>query len=141
MLRRLTHVPFLLVAPMVLCLAGCAGGAASPDPSATPSAAPGSELTVIVDNGKGEKTTWRLTCDPAGGDHPDSSGACSALETQAAKALPPVSPGKACTELYGGPQTATITGTWRGQKVDSDLSRTNGCEIARWEALKAVVDP
>ena len=44
-----------------------------------------------------------------------------------------------CTQQYGGPETATITGTWQGEPVNSTLSRKNGCEIARWDALKDVL--
>jgi hypothetical protein len=38
----------------------------------------------------------------------------------------------ACTEIYGGPATARVRGTLNGESVDARLSRTNGCEIARW---------
>ena len=44
-----------------------------------------------------------------------------------------------CTEIYGGPQTATVTGTFAGAKVSTALARTNGCEIGRWDALSALV--
>jgi hypothetical protein len=57
------------------------------------------------------------------------------LADKGAKALPPVRQDMQCTQVYGGPETAHITGTWRGQAVDSRLSRQNGCEIARWNAL------
>ena len=40
----------------------------------------------------------------------------------------------ACTELYGGPETATVKGTLRGKAVDASFSRNNGCEISRWDA-------
>ena len=40
-----------------------------------------------------------------------------------------------CTQIYGGDETATVTGVVRGQQVDASFNRTNGCEIARWEAL------
>lgn len=43
--------------------------------------------------------------------------------------------------MYGGPQTATIDGLWRGQRVHASYSRTDGCEIARWEALAPVLQP
>ena len=44
-----------------------------------------------------------------------------------------------CTQQYGGPETATITGSWQGKPVNSTLSRKNGCEISRWDALKDVL--
>src|SRR5204862_197447 len=38
----------------------------------------------------------------------------------------------ACTQLYGGPQEALVTGRLRGRLVHADFSRKDGCEIARW---------
>ena len=46
----------------------------------------------------------------------------------------PVPSDQACTEIYGGPQTARVTGTFRGEPVDAEFDRTNGCEISRWDA-------
>jgi len=43
--------------------------------------------------------------------------------------------GHGCTQLYGGPQTASIRGTLRGEPVDARFSRTDGCQIARWEQV------
>lgn len=96
---------------------------------------PATDLTVTVDDGSGTPTTWRLTCAPDGGDHPDPAGACAALDRDGATALPPTPADRACTMIYGGPQRATVTGTWRGTAVDAPFDRTNGCEIARWQAL------
>ena len=44
-----------------------------------------------------------------------------------------------CTQQYGGPATARVTGTWQGQHVDATFDRTNGCEIARWNTLRPVL--
>jgi hypothetical protein len=40
-----------------------------------------------------------------------------------------------CTEIYGGPDTAEITGTLRGQEVDATIDRTDGCGINDWDEL------
>ena len=40
---------------------------------------------------------------------------------------------RACTQQYGGPEKATVKGTFKGEPVDAQFSRENGCEIARWE--------
>lgn len=130
------------------------GGASGPgapvpwDVSAMPSA-PGlpkgtsgtARLTVLLDDGFGVRTTWTLTCDPDGGTHPDPAAACGVLGAKGATALPEPSPTTACTEQYGGPQKAKLTGTWRGKKVDSQLSLENGCQIARWTALLGLLPP
>jgi len=124
-------------------LTGCL---ASPDPqgptptatgSPEPSAGDRSELTITVDNGHGTVKKWQLVCHPASGTHPNPEAACDALAQSAATALPAVAADSVCAEIYGGPETATITGTWDGKTVDSRFSRINACEMARWDALKA----
>ena len=42
---------------------------------------------------------------------------------------------RACTEIYGGPETATIAGTFDGVAVATDFHRTNGCGIGDWDLL------
>jgi hypothetical protein len=47
----------------------------------------------------------------------------------------PTPPATVCTQIYGGPQEALITGTFRGRRVWARFSRRNGCEIARWNRI------
>ena len=138
-------------------LAGCAesgapgpgqatpsGGASQPSASSSspPGQAPGgTELTIVVDDGHGSRTMWRLTCDPPGGNHPDGAAACQALAKNGERALPPVAKNLRCTQVYGGDQKATVTGTWRGKPVNSSFSLINGCEISRWKALAGLLPP
>lgn len=97
------------------------------------------DLTVVVDaTGEGATTTWTLTCEPTGGDHPEAEEACAAL-TAGRAALAPTPPGQMCTEQWGGPQTATVTGTIDGETVRATFSRVNGCEISRWDALEPLL--
>ena len=100
-----------------------------------------SDLVVVIDDGTGKKTTWTLTCNPTGGTHPDPDAACRALQAHGAAALPPVRKDVACTQIYGGPQKATISGTWQGRPVRSSFSRVNGCEISRWNLLRGLLPP
>lgn len=51
----------------------------------------------------------------------------------------PVSGDVACTGLYGGPATATVRGTLDGERIDAEFSRTDGCEIARWDAVEPLL--
>jgi hypothetical protein len=96
-------------------------------------------VTLVADEGA-KPSVWELTCDPAGGTHPDPEGACRALASAKEPfAAPP--PNQICTEIYGGPQRATVEGTWRGESVRAEFSRTNGCEIARWDALRVLLEP
>jgi len=132
--RRGLSAPAALGA-LVLLTAGCADSGsdsvqvAAEQTTATTSTA----LTVVVTDP--DITTWTLTCDPSGGDHPDAEAACAALTDDGGSALAPTPDDRMCTQLYGGAQTATVTGTWQGDPVEADFSRTDGCEIARWDAL------
>lgn len=147
---RVTLTTLLAVALLTTAACGqssgtSAGGSVtptSPGPSGgSPSTAGPADLTIVVRDGKGTTTTWHLTCAPDGGDHPTPGKACSVLAQHGATALPPVPSDRMCTELYGGPQTAHVTGTWQGKPVDATFSRTNGCQVARWDALAGLLPP
>jgi hypothetical protein len=56
-----------------------------------------------------------------------------------ADALVPPGPDVACTQIYGGPEEATLVGLFRGEQIDVAFSRQNGCEINRWERLLPVL--
>jgi Subtilisin inhibitor-like len=114
---------------------------ATPAERAT-AAEPGStDLTIVVRDGSGKTSTWRLTCDPAGGTHPDPKSACRVLEANGAAALPAVPKDKVCAQIYGGPETASITGTWQGNKIISQFARNDGCQISRWKLLEGLLPP
>lgn len=72
---------------------------------------------------------------------PDTSGpdagACAALAGD--HHLLELPAHRACTELYGGPEQAHITGTLDGAKVDETLTRTDGCQIARYTDAAALL--
>ncbi|HZG93870.1 MAG TPA: SSI family serine proteinase inhibitor [Mycobacteriales bacterium] len=120
-------------------LAGCADDSAAVRTDPTP-AAPQSRLTVTVDpDGKATATkTWTLQCEPPGGDHPDPAGACAQLAA-AERPFAPLPKDVMCTEIYGGPATATISGVWRGAAVAASYARQNGCGISRWDAIAKVL--
>jgi hypothetical protein len=96
-------------------------------------------VTVWPEGRRGDalSQTWTLRCDPSGGTHPAPEAACRALAANES-ALRPVPPDVMCTQIYGGPQVARITGTYRGAEITAWLDRTNGCEIARWDRLAPV---
>lgn len=115
---------------------------ASPTPASGSPTSPrtgATDLTIVYDDGTGVTVTWTLTCDPAGGTHPRADAACAALAAHGATALPAVPRHRVCTDQYGGPQRATISGTWLGQQVRSEVRRTNGCEIGRWKQLEGLL--
>ena len=74
-----------------------------------------------------------------GGSHPQPEAACAALADIDPTVFDPVPPNQACTQIFGGPETATVSGTWNGDAVDAAFARNNGCEIARWEAAVEVL--
>jgi hypothetical protein len=91
-------------------------------------------ITVVADEGAGPQT-YELECDPAGGDHPQPADACDALDNAGADVFEPVAKDQMCTDIYGGPQTATVKGTYEGDRVDAEFNRTDGCEVDRWDKL------
>ena len=46
---------------------------------------------------------------------------------------------QACTEQYGGPDVARVTGSIAGRPVDAILDRANGCGIADWDLLQRML--
>lgn len=113
---------------------GDGGGGASPPPPAV-------DLRLqFFPEGRepgGESAT--LQCDPAGGTHPRPEEACAAL-AEHPEALEPVPPDAVCTQIYGGDQAAVVEGTFRGPEIEASFDRTNGCEIARWDALAPLLE-
>jgi hypothetical protein len=119
-----------LVAP--LALAGC-GDEAGSEPAAPPETA----LNITVwpkGRGEGDATVRRLECASGASDR-----ACARLAELGPDSFAPVAGDAVCTEIYGGPQEARIEGAVDGTPVEATLSRANGCEIARWDAVRAVV--
>jgi Subtilisin inhibitor-like len=122
-------------------LAACADGeagstVASPEGAPT---SPATALTITVDLGDGSTAQeWTLTCDPPGGTHPEPEAACAAVADLDPTVLDPVPANQACTQIFGGPETATVRGPWNGEDLDASFARNNGCEITRWDAVAAL---
>ncbi|MBB6406637.1 serine protease inhibitor [Arthrobacter sp. AZCC_0090] len=71
---------------------------------------------------------------------PDARAALAAVEQFGEEIFFPVPrPDRICTQQYGGPQVAVVTGRFRGRDVNSRFSRTDGCEIARWRTMAALL--
>jgi hypothetical protein len=88
----------------------------------------------VTPGGEAPTKIWTLRC-PDGGTLPDAAEACSKLESLD-DPFAPVPKDVACTEIYGGPQVADVRGTFQGRPVDAHFSRTNGCEIERWDKVQ-----
>ncbi|MEU0370754.1 SSI family serine proteinase inhibitor [Streptomyces sp. NPDC006283] len=101
-------------------------------------------LSVTVSQTGNTRTDGRyeLKCGPAGGTHPSAESACRRLEELAKQERDPFAPvpqDQMCTQQFGGPATARVTGTWRGRQIDATFDRSNGCEISRWQTLEPVL--
>ncbi|MSO46689.1 MAG: hypothetical protein EXQ67_01175 [Thermoleophilia bacterium] len=124
-----------LLVVLVVVLAACGGGGNTTHETTT-------NLTVTYwpnGKGKGPQELFNLSCDPTVGNVVDPVAACAALKGLERAALDPTPLSAMCTELYGGPAEATIVGTVDGDLVRARLSRVNGCEIGRWQALSALL--
>ncbi|MGK5632272.1 SSI family serine proteinase inhibitor [Streptomyces sp. URMC 123] len=102
------------------------------------------QLTVVVDRtGDPHRDgTYHLDCHPTTGTHRDPQGACDRLDevaTWGRDPFAPVPPDAMCTRIYGGPAVAHVVGTWAGRPVDARFSRTDGCEIRRWDHLRPLL--
>jgi hypothetical protein len=103
-------------------------------------------LTVKVEDGKGKVARATLDCgdgDAHGSGFLSDGADAHCRDALGMQKLLTVSPPKdqVCTQLYGGPQTAHITGTLAGQSVTRDLARRNGCEIADWQKAQPLLAP
>lgn len=70
----------------------------------------------------------------------NGKGACARvleLGTEFFQAKP--DPNKMCTQQYGGPQTAEVSGTINDQTVSASFSLIDGCQISRWDAMEPVL--
>lgn len=113
----------------------------SPAPSATAAGGPRTSLAIEVRASAGMPwRRWTLSCDPAGGSLPGAAAACAVL-ARVRDPFAPVRRGVMCPMIYGGPQQATVEGTYRGKPVHATFSRVDGCQITRWDRIAPVFGP
>jgi hypothetical protein len=120
-----------LIAALVL--AGCG----SEDEEDEQTAVAGTSLTITVDpDGEGGESasSAEVTC-----TEDTATSPCPQLTLLEAADLSPVPPDRICTEVFGGPDVATVSGTLNGEEVDAQLSRANGCEIERFDRFTPVL--
>jgi Subtilisin inhibitor-like len=129
-----------LLAAVLILLAGCANASTGAGGTVPPSSGGITSLTVTANPGEGAApSTWTLTCDPPGGSHPQASAACAELVSAKGDPFAETPKGTACSMIYGGAQKAQVTGSFDGRPVDTKFSRTNGCEVARWGRVAALL--
>lgn len=114
---------------VLVSLAGCGGNTTSS------SASTKLRVTIWPQGENNRKVTYTLACPQATGTLPAARSACSKLRRLGTRAFAPVPANTACTEIYGGPQIARVSGRLAGKSIKANFKRTNGCEIARWSRL------
>ena len=105
-------------------------------------AVPGTSLTItyIEDvNKPADRVRWTVRCDPVEGTHPRRAAVCRDLDRLGWQVFRPVSPDKVCTQVYGGPQVAIVSGRVSGHTVWARLSRADGCQISRWSRVPSLL--
>lgn len=115
---------------VIVAVVGCGASSAGTSTSAT-------DLQISYfpeGRSAGTPTRWTLRCRPTGGTLPRRTLACQKLEGMT-NPFAPLRRDLACTDIYGGPAQAVITGTHKGRRVWIVLGLRNGCEIARWKKL------
>ena len=120
-----------------LCLGGCGSDDKGENGSTQAPGPEGASLTVTVQpqGPDGPTRRTRIECERLG----EGSAECERLAKLTAKRLAPVPPTVACAQIFGGPARARVTGELRGETVDARFSRTNGCEINRWNDNAALL--
>jgi hypothetical protein len=120
----------LVVAVAAAALGACASGSAGT--SSTTS------LKIVYWENRqrpDDRTVWTLRCNPARGTLARPARACQRLADGGMKLFAPLPRDVACTQIYGGPQSALVTGTFEGKRVWARFSRHDGCQISRWNRL------
>ncbi|MEA2268000.1 MAG: hypothetical protein QOC64_610 [Solirubrobacteraceae bacterium] len=112
--------------------------AAAAAPGAADGAEPSVRLTVTFVRGDGAaRHVAHLRCT---GARASADGYLRAVgparacrhARRVARLLTTAPPRQACTQLYGGPERARVTGRIGARRVARSFSRTNGCQIADW---------
>lgn len=159
-------VPALLLLAATAALTACSPGAQQPsdaspsEPSATPGPSTGASRTAPTTAGQAASTAtaelevvvvripggppqqWTLRCAggeaPPGTTHPAAAAACALIAARPEVLAPPPAD-QLCTQQYGGPDVATVTGTVNGAPIDRRFTRTDGCGISAWATAEALL--
>jgi hypothetical protein len=157
---RAAVIAVLLVLPLVLGTGACGSDDGGDDArGTTPGGADATATRLTVTGVKTAATSepvpepteipfsWTLDCttDPPSGTGAYADSAtqtCEMVEDRRAElALLDPRPGRVCTEIYGGPQLARITGTVAGTAVNVEIARNDGCGIDDWTRLEWLLGP
>jgi hypothetical protein len=143
-MRRAAHGWALAVTAAAALLAGC--GETGEARKASVSSGTMIALAISYSDGAGQVLTGRLACT---GTDERATGALTRRAPAArlcaqARSIAPVltqqpPARRACTQVYGGPQTLRVTGRIDDRTIDRRFRRTNGCEIADFGRVGAAL--
>jgi Subtilisin inhibitor-like len=127
--RAVMMRPAISLVGLLAVLTGCGGWEGGKTP--------GTQTVLHISawpNGKdrGSPLNWRLHCDLSGGTHPNPEKACEQL-FGLEDPFAPTPADVACARVYGGPAVAEVKGLFRGETVAARFTRSDGCQIERWE--------
>jgi hypothetical protein len=126
---------------------------AGSDDTSTTAAAPSDDavdltVSVTLDSGSREAT---LECGDGAASGTGFLAEPAAAEAACALVAPPGEArrrlvegpqlGQACTQIFGGTEQATVTGTIGGATVDAEFHRADGCGIDDWTLLEPLLGP
>lgn len=125
----------IALAFLALALAAGSGATAAADET--------SLRAVVWPKGTGtaERVVRILRCNPPRGNVQRPAAVCRAVAAAGRGTFQPVPPDTACTQIYGGPADALVTGVLGGRRVWVRFNRENGCEISRWQRLVLLLGP
>lgn len=126
---------FLGVTLVVAAALGCGGNADSPAAGAA------TRLTITYwpqGRDTGTALKWTLRCGPLGGNHPSRRAACARL-ARIERPFAPVPQDAICTQIFGGPDEALVTGVHKGRRIFAAFNRRDGCQIARWNRHQPIL--
>lgn len=113
---------------LALLLSACGG-----DDAAAPGTGPGDgETRLVVRHLDGERQVGATDLRCAAGDP-----RCARVVALLPELRP--DPDEVCTQIYGGPERMIVEGMVDGEPVRVEVTRTDGCEIARYDRLEAAL--
>ena len=147
--RNHSLLPALLLGTVVM-LSGCSDGGTGESSSApTSSQGQGQDTDLQISiraDGTAESAHFHLLCDgPVAlerSNHPRAAAACALVDAHPQLLTEPAAGAtRMCTQQYGGPAIARVTGTRDGQAVERTFDLHDGCAISDWTAaLVLLVD-
>ena len=95
-------------------------------------------LTVSFTRGSGQRHVAHLRCTSTRATADGflstvgPNRACAHARRIASFLASPPSTKRACTQIYGGPERALVTGAIGSRRIRRGFARTNGCGVADW---------